>query len=341
MIRRNDLRSAALVLIALSAAQAQASAADSASTLLVANRSSHEVTFVDLNDGAVVARIPTGAGPHLLSNVSDGLVVATGYGDFPQPHEQPVDARPPFVTEVNSRFTLIDVERRAVVLDTRLEACTKPHASWIVADRAYVTCEDERQLVAVDLHNGKVAAELDTRQDGTHVLSFDPASRTLAASNTGSGSVTLFRLDTAASQVVPLASGSEGALAVGGRIWVANGGAGSVSVVEAATGAVVKTVDDLCQFPIAFSAAADGNLWLACFASSELIEFDAAAVEPLRHIALDDQPLNLLAHPTEPVVYVSYPRKNAIGEIDIGSGRELRRIEVGIEPDGLRWAAGR
>jgi hypothetical protein len=37
-------------------------------------------------------------------------------------------------------------------------------------------------------------------------------------------------------------------------------------------------------------------------------------------------------------VYVSLPRRNAIAEIDLDSGSELRRIDVGIEPDGLRWA---
>jgi hypothetical protein len=29
---------------------------------------------------------------------------------------------------------------------------------------------------------------------------------------------------------------------------------------------------------------------------------------------------------------------NALAEIDLTSGEELRRIAVGIDPDGLRWA---
>ena len=86
--------------------------------LLVANRSSHEITFVDLTDGRVVARTTTGAGPHLLSNVSDGLIVATGYGEFPRPHRLPVAERPPFESEPNSRFTVIDIESRTIKLDT-------------------------------------------------------------------------------------------------------------------------------------------------------------------------------------------------------------------------------
>jgi hypothetical protein len=31
--------------------------------------------------------------------------------------------------------------------------------------------------------------------------------------------------------------------------------------------------------------------------------------------------------------------RNAIAEISSDAGMELRRIPVGIEPDGLRWAA--
>jgi hypothetical protein len=65
-----------------------------APTLLVANRSSHDVSFVDLARGEVIAATGTGEGPHLLSNVSDGRVLATGYGEFPQPHGMPVESRP-------------------------------------------------------------------------------------------------------------------------------------------------------------------------------------------------------------------------------------------------------
>ena len=58
--------------------------------LIVANRSSHEVAIVDLARGIVTSRIATGEGPHLLSNVAGQRVVATGYGEFPEPHDEPV-----------------------------------------------------------------------------------------------------------------------------------------------------------------------------------------------------------------------------------------------------------
>jgi hypothetical protein len=56
-------------------------------------------------------------------------------------------------------------------------------------------------------------------------------------------------------------------------------------------------------------------------------------------IGLDDQPLNIVLHPDRELAYVSLPRQNAVAEIDLVSGLEVRRIRVGIEPDGLRWAA--
>ena len=48
---------------------------------------------------------------------------------------------------------------------------------------------------------------------------------------------------------------------------------------------------------------------------------------------------NLLTHPKLNLAYVSLPRKNVIAEIDLASGDELRRMRVGMEPDGLRWAS--
>ena len=62
--------------------------------LMVANRASHDISFVDLARGEIVDRIQTGDGPHLLSNVSNGRVAATGYGVSPKPHAEPVSSRP-------------------------------------------------------------------------------------------------------------------------------------------------------------------------------------------------------------------------------------------------------
>jgi DNA-binding beta-propeller fold protein YncE len=308
-----------------------------APTLLVANRSSHEVSFVDLSRGEVIARVPTGEGPHLLSNVSDGRVLATGYGEFPRPHAKPVSRRPPFVESLNSRLTLIDLRSRTVLLDRIIEDCAKPHASWIIGERAYVTCETEKQVLALDLTNGQIMRSFATRQEGSHVLGFAPGSRTLAVANTDSGSLTLINIDSGETTVVDVGNGSEGLLVVDDHIWVGNAWDGSVSVVDAQTQTVLTQMESVCNFPISFS---DGrqHVWVACFGSAELVSVDTDTFAPGRRISLEEQPLNLLLHPDFEIAYVSLPRINAVAEIDLNSGEELRRINVGIEPDGLRWA---
>ncbi|MGI9224866.1 MAG: hypothetical protein ACR2QX_10345 [Woeseiaceae bacterium] len=310
-----------------------------APTLLVANRSSHEVTFVDLATAEIVTRIPTGEGPHLLSNVSDGRVLVTGFGEFPQPHEEPVSLRPPFVESPNSRLTVIDTSNRTVLLDRTIEDCAKPHASWIVEQRAYVTCETEQRVLALDLRTGRTVDYFDTRQEGSHVLGFDSGSRTLAVANTGSGSLTLINIDNGDTRVVELASGSEGLLVTTDHIWVGNAWDGSVSVVDPRTATVVAQTESVCNFPISISQRLQERVWIACFGSAELVAINSDTFAIERRIKLDDQPLNLLLHPSLELAYVSLPRQNAIAEIDLNSGTELRRIDVGIEPDGLRWVA--
>ena len=309
-----------------------------APTLLVANRSSHEVTFVDLASAEIVARIATGEGPHLLSNVSDGLVLATGFGEFPRPHSEPVAARPPFIEVINSNLTLIDTVSRSVLLDTIIEDCAKPHASWIVGQRAYVSCEPANRVAVIDLDNGKTIAQFDTGQKGSHVLSFEPSSRMLAASNTTSGSVTLIEIDSGDARVVDLAAGSEGSLAVGGRIWIANAFDNSISIVDPRIARVVGHIDSVCEFPIALSEDSRNDIWVACFASRELVAVAPGDLSIRRRIPLDEQPLNVLIHPRRMLAYASLPRQNAVAEISLDSGLEVRRIPVGIEPDGLRWA---
>ena len=201
-----------------------------------------------------------------------------------------------------------------------------------------MTCENENQVHVVDLDTLQTIDRLETRQEGSHVLAYEPLSRTLATSNVDSGSVTLIDIDQGDSTVVKLASGSEGSLAVDGRIWVANAIAGSVSVVDPAAGTVVEHIDSVCMFPISMSPGLHGQVWVACFASAELVAIDLGDFTIKRRLQLADQPLNLVTHPGLALAYVSFPRQNAIAEIDLAAGEELRRIEVGIEPDGLRWA---
>lgn len=311
---------------------------DYAPTLMVANRSSHEVTFVDLGRATITDRIVTGKGPHLLSNVGAGRMAVTGYGEYPEPHAEPATSRPPFVESPNSRLTLIDTVRRSVLLDGTVEDCRKPHASWLIDGHAYVTCETEKEIAVVDLESGRTVDRLDTRQEGSHVLHFVPEARTLAVANTDSGSVTLIDIDSRVTEVVKTDGGSEGLTSVDGRLWVGNASAGSIAIVDPSGARVEHRIDDVCSFPIALDGSRGVHVWVACFGSGELVAIDRSTYAVRRRIDVGGRPLNLVLHPWRGLAYASLPRDNAVAEIDLASGEVVRRVDVGIEPDGLRWA---
>ena len=152
------------------------------------------------------------------------------------------------------------------------------------------------------------------------------------------GSVTLINVDSGATSVIKLGNGSEGQRVIDEQVWVGNGMDGSISIVDAQSAAEVDRIDAVCRFPIALDHDKANRVWVACFASSELLAIDRESREVTQRIPLDDQPLNLLLHPSRALAYVSYPRQNAVAEIDLTTSTEIRRIRVGMEPDGLRWA---
>lgn len=316
----------------------EAARTDFSAPLLVANRSSHDVAIVDLEQGKVTQRIPTGEGPHLLSNVEDNKVLATGYGVFPEPHDEPVTRRPPFIEKLNARITLIDTLTGEPAMSASLNGCARPHASWLVDKRAFIVCEDEAKVIEIELETATMTRSFDTQQAGSHVLAFDRASRILAVSNTKSGSVTLIEIDTGKTKVVDLGLGSEGALVMDGRIWVANALDGTLSIVDPLQAQQIHRSPRLCSFPIALATGGSDLVWIACFGSSELVALSLGDYALVERVPLTDAPLNLVVHPERDFAYVSLPRANAVEEIDLVTGQAIRRIPVGIEPDGLRWA---
>lgn len=310
-----------------------------ARTLVVANRSSHDLSFVPLLEGRAMATVPVGKGPHLLSNVAEGRLVASGYGQFPRPHAEPVSLRPPFEISQDPVVSWIDVAGPRETRRTALDSCAHPHATWQTHDRLYITCEDEGTVLALSLHDAREVARFATRQSGSHVLAWHEATSTLVVSNTGSGSVSL--IDTASGDVaiVPLAAGSEGSTVFEdrGEVWVANAVDNSISVVDLQRRTEEARLREVCGTPLAFSQQRN-QVWVACFASRELLGIDAATRQVAKRIVLREQPLNLLVHESLPLAYVAFPRMNAVAEIELQQGLETRRFAVGIEPDGLRWA---
>ena len=103
--------------VALAAALFLVPVADAA-TLVVANKAEATVSLIDLENGGVVATLPTGEGPHEVAVSPDGrFALVTNYGTREQ--------------DGNS-LTLIDIAAAEVVSTIELGEYRKPHGiEWL------------------------------------------------------------------------------------------------------------------------------------------------------------------------------------------------------------------
>ena len=63
------------------------------SYIIGVNRSEHNVSIMDANSYEIIKKVPVGIGPHEVAVSSDGTyAVVFNYGEYPQPHENPISS---------------------------------------------------------------------------------------------------------------------------------------------------------------------------------------------------------------------------------------------------------
>jgi YVTN family beta-propeller protein len=320
-----------------------ASGTDVGESLLVVNRSGHEVVRVDLATGSVRARWKTGDGPHEVVLAGNRHAYVPAFGIYPEAHASPFpsDSRPPSVTGRGGALTVVDTETQAVrTLD--VAPCMRPHGVAASRDgaRVWVTCQDLREVREFDGATGSLRRTFATQADGSHIVVASPSDDALWVANVTDGNVTAIDLASGSTSVVPTAPGAEGiAFAPDAReLWVANTRDNSISIIDAARRAVIETVSSGGEFPVKLAfIASRGETWVVNNGSNSIAVFDARTRRLKASIPLDTTPLGIAASGDGDRVYVSAPRENGVLVIDAESRQVTRRIRTGIEPDGIVW----
>lgn len=306
--------------------------------LVVANRSSHELTFIDLASGTRGAVIRTGEGPHLLSSSPDNAyLAAVAHGVFPKPHRQPVEKNPGWQSGSGGRLSVVDTRNLQVFdMDT---GCDRPHGStWSTGRIVWVSCEDQLGLVMLNLESIPPERRLvKTGLAGLHVLAFDARRRQVLATHTDAGGLWFQPLDGSNGEFLEIGSGTEAIQLLPGdtHAAVSIGPGGQVAIINLDDRSIERSVGLDCRFPIDFAVDHEQILWVACLFSQEIVALDWASGEISRRLKIPHSPINIVAHPSKAVIYASLPRRNQVVELDLSSGAVLRNFEVGIEPDGL------
>lgn len=321
----------------------QSAPSDRTGTVVVLNKAEASAWLIDAATGEVVARIPTGDGPHEVAVSPDGTRAVVGdYGGPGTPGRS---------------LTLIDLPGKRVAGKVDLGEHRRPHGiAWLPDGRIAVTSETSQAVLLVDPEAGRVVRTLPTGAGGSHMLAASADGTRIYTANLGNNTVTALHVDSAAALGVASAGrGSEG-LALspdGSQVWVGNRQDNTVTVVDTRTMQPVATLPSaVLPFRVAFTP--DGSRAIVANPmSGHLRVFDVAGRTEAAaiHLAYDTPgvqgapgrsghavPLGLTISGDGRWAYASDGEAQRVAVVDLREGRLVALFPAGASPDGIAWS---
>lgn len=316
-----------------------------AATLVVANKAEATVSLIELGEGAVVATLPTGEGPHEVGISPDGrFALVTNYGTRERG---------------GNSLTLIDIAAASVVKNITLGDYGRPHGvEWLDDTQVAVTAEANKALIVVDVEREKVVQSIGTDQEISHMVALDAERGRAYTANIGSGSVSVLDLGTGArASNIATGDGAEGIAvsASGEYIWVTNRAADTITILDADT---LQQAGEIASegFPIRATATPGGQVLVTRARAGDLAIYDARTFEELRVVAFDLEsmdveerlfgdrfgdssvPIGVIVDSAGDRAWVAHANADVITEVDLGTGVVVRTLRAGKEPDGMGFS---
>ena len=317
-------------LLALTALFASALRAD---TLLVLNKRDATLAFVDPASMKVLAKIPTGEGPHEVAASEDGkTAVVCNYGTGPNP---------------GTTLMVVDVAARKEIRRLTLPGLLRPHGIQAVGARFYFTAEGSRAVARYDAAADRIDWIGGTGQETTHMLVVVPGEKKIFTANIGSSTVSVLDLTNAPRQIalkhIPVVKGPEGMdLAPdGGALWVAGRTAeGGISIIDPKTDAVVRTLPTATKFANRVKFTRDGkHVVVSDPTAGDLTVFDATTGSVVKKITTAAGPSGILFSPNGRRLYVACANAAKVQVIDTETWEVMTSVDSGTEPDGMAYAS--
>ncbi len=298
-----------------------------AQTLLVGNKGEDTLSFIDLGTGRELGRAKTGRMPHEIAISPDGRQAAVvAYG--------------------GTSIDVFDVRRRAKLRTIELAPNQGPHGLiWLPDGRLVATTERSQSLTVVDTRRRDAVTAVKTGQQGTHMVAVSPDLKRAYTANIPAGTVTVIDLP-AGTKLRDLTVGGrpEGiALSRGGReLWVADLEGARVQAFDTTSFrrlAEIKTG----PVPIRVIASPDGR-WLVTsnLRSGSLTVIDARSRKAVREVPVSGsetaQQVTILFSADGKRIYAAETGRDEVAEVELASGKVLRRLKAGKQGDGLAIA---
>jgi DNA-binding beta-propeller fold protein YncE len=303
-----------------------------ADTLLVLNKRDATLAFVDPASMKVLAKLPTGEGPHEVAASEDGkIAIVCNYGTGPNP---------------GTTLMVVDVAARRELRRLTLPGLLRPHGIQAVGSRFYFTAEGSRAVARYDATTDRIDWIGGTGQETTHMLVVVPGEKKIYTANIGGNSVSVLDLTNAPRQIalkqIPVVKGPEGidlapdgsALWVGGR--TAEGG---ITIIDPKTDAVVRTLPTSTKFANRVKFTRDGKQVLVSDPTAgDLTLFDATSGEVVKKITTAAGPSGILFTRDGKRLYVACAAAAKVQVYSTDGWTLAGEVETGNEPDGMAYA---
>lgn len=300
-------------------------------TLAVVSKQDALLQLFDARTGALQREYPLGFLPHeVLISRRGGYIAVTNYG------KDHVRSQAP--TNVPGRTLTLVRDGIATTHELDTAACA-PHGLAESADgrRLYVTCEAQEKLIVFDVMKGRVLRELPTGQAQSHMVVVSADESRAYTSNFAAGSVTA--IDLRSGQIlarIPVGPGTEGlSLAPDGRsVYASSVLGGFIAKIDTASLKVTATATTP-RSPVRVLPTPDGRrLIVNSSADGMLSVYREADLSLERSLAVGRQPIGL-AVPSNRTAFVAAMLDHEIVEVDLDSGRVVKRFTSAHKPDGI------
>jgi YVTN family beta-propeller protein len=299
--------------------------------LLVLNKEANELAIIDPAGGKVIARIPTGEGPHEVAVSSDGKLAFVGnYG-----RQTP-----------GSTLSVIDLVAQKELRRVDLGPLRRPHGVAFAGGKAYFTAEANRLIGRYDPASNQIDWLFGTGQAGTHMVVPTKDTNTIFTANIGSDSISMIERAGAAGWNATVIAVGKGPEAIdlspdGKEVWTAHSRDGGVSIIDVASKRVTQTLNVQTKRSNRLKFTPDSRLVLISdLDAGELVVLDRATRKEIKRIKLGRTPEGILI-PDETRAYVAVAGDNYVATIDLKTLEATGRISTGTGPDGMAWAVRR
>jgi YVTN family beta-propeller protein len=311
-----------------------------ADTVLVLCKSDFQLLLVDPATEKVLAKLPTGRGPHEVAVSPDGR---TAYvSNFGRYSIYPVGDT--MHDKAGNTITVVDLVDRKVKATFDLGTHTGPHGMIVSHDGklVWVTTETPQAVLELDSATGKILHVWNTTQVRSHMIVATPNEMKFYVTNTVSGTVSVIDKSTGEVKVISTGPGTEGiAISPDGKeVWAASRTDAKISIISTATDTIVASFPSGGKSPKRMEFTPDGSqVWVTNSGSSQTTVFDAHARELIESVTTSKDPSGVSISQDGRRAYITNSNANVLTFVDVLSRKIVSTMPIGTDPDGVAWSA--